>query len=282
MNALKRLVKIKRNGVILIGLFIVAVLFISSCAKTECETNADCISPKSCMSAKCKDNACVFTPQRNCCGNEIKEGIESGAPGSQCTCPADYGKCEGKGKIKIGSRLEDATYVRYHCNEDSQCILGVDKNSTAPQNFLDTINIGFFKTSSVIKYNKPFDVNEHSFSLTLTLDDVGKDLVLPVTFTKVKVLFNSVYTRAELLVAEQDLKAVLDGIGSQVTLNVPLNLNFRPEELEESGYLRYTIDYVYQRQFLSKRGSDEPEAIEETIRNTYTSPAKPVIFFRSS
>ncbi len=174
------------------------MIVISGCAKAECKTNLDC-SGRTCYASKCEEKKCVYTLLKNCCGNRINDSTENGKPGNQCTCPQDYGACEGKGKIKIGSRVEDARYVHYFCSDDERCILGAEKRDVAPQNFLDTINPGFFKASSVARYNKPFEVSGDSFEFAIALDDTHKDLVLPIQLTKAKVLFSSEYTRAELL-----------------------------------------------------------------------------------
>jgi hypothetical protein len=231
--------------------------------------------------AKCESRKCVYTLQRNCCGNRINETLENGKPGNQCTCPTDYGKCEGKGKIKIGSRLEDTIYAHYYCNVDNQCVFGVERKDIAPQNFLDVINVGHFKASSVAKYNKPFDVSNDAFELVITLDDVSKDLVLPVTFTKIKLLYSSEYSRTEQLIAEKILDTPLNALGDEVTITTDLNLNYKPEQAEETGSLRYSVDYSYTKQVLS--GKDEAGNIytNEEERGTFTSPTKPIFLVKS-
>ena len=261
-------------------MFFVVGLVLAGCAKPECKTNSDCASSL-CTLSKCQNSKCVYTLQRNCCGNRINESIENGRVGSQCSCPQDYGKCEGKGKIKIGSRLEDAAYVRFYCDGD-RCVLGVEEKDVSPQTFLDSINAGFFKASSVVKYNKPFSVNSGTFEFKITLDDTNKDLVLPVKLTKIKLLFNSESARTELLIAEQDLDSTLNAIGNQAIIGAALNLNYKPQQAEESGPLRYIIDYVYTKRVANGRtAAGETIYSEETVRATYTAPAKNVIFFKT-
>jgi hypothetical protein len=220
--------------------------------------------------------------QLNCCGNKLRESIENGKPGNQCTCPDDYGKCEGKPKVKIGTRSENATYLQYLCNVDNQCVLGIDKEDVAPQNFLDTINLALFKASAIVRYNKPFDVNRDSFELTITLDDIGKDLVLPISLTRVKLLFNSESTRTEQLIAEEDIDSVLNGFGDKAIIRMQLNLNYRPEEIEESGGLRYLVDYAHKKQVKVRVINGTTQYTNETVRGTFSSPNKPVLFVRSS
>ena len=275
------MVKIKRNWFILIILLVITLITASGCAKPECYTGTDC-SSKTCYASRCESGKCAYTIQQNCCGNKLKEATESGKPGSQCTCPEDYGKCEGKTKIKIGSRTEDASYVHYYCSVDNQCVLGVEKNDVVPQNFLDVINPGFFKASSIEKYNKPFDVGKDSFEFKISLDDAGRDLILPVRLTNIKLLYGTEYTRAELLIAEKDIDGVLNGVGDQDTIKVPLTLNYKPREAEEAGSIRYSIDYEYTKKVAGGKSANGTNIYtSEIVRATFTSPSKPIFFVRS-
>ena len=276
------MIKINKSHVLLIALFTAALIIMSSCAKPECRTSADC-TPKTCSLSRCDGGKCAYASQSSCCGNQVKESVESGKPGNQCTCPADYGKCEGKGKIKIGSREEDTQYIKYYCSTDNQCVLGVEKKDIAPQNFLDQVNPGFFKASSVIKYNKPFDISRDSFEFTISIDDLGKDLILPIFLTKAKILYSSEYARAEQLIAEKDIDSVLNGVGDKSTISMPLTLSYKPQEIEEIGSIRYSIDYTYKKQVASgRKTSGENIYTNETVRATFTAPVKPVFLFRSS
>lgn len=252
---------------------------LSGC-KSECKTSADC-QLRACSLSKCESRKCVYTPQTSCCGNGIKDAMENGRPGSQCTCPQDYGKCEGRGKIKVGQRAEDAVYAHYYCSAD-KCVLGVESKDAAPQNFLDTINTGFFKASSIMKYSKPFDMGREVFELKITLDDTTKDLVLPLKLTGVKMLFSGQYSGTELLVAEKELDSPIAGIGESITINVPLNLDYKPQEIEESGSIRYTIDYTYVKKVQTGRAQDGTILYEQQlVREKFLAPSKQVFFVRS-
>ena len=276
------MIKINKSHVLLIALFAATLIVISGCAKPECRTSADC-TPKTCSLSRCDSGKCAYAPQSSCCGNQVKESVESGKPGNQCTCPSDYGKCEGNGKIKIGSREEDAQYVKYYCSADNQCVLGVEKKDVAPQNFLDLINTGFFKASSVIKYEKPFDAGKDTFEFTITLDDIGKDLILPIFLTKSKILYSSEYARAEQLIAEKGIDSVLNGVGDKSSISMPMTLSYKSQEIEEIGSIRYSIDYTYKKQVASgRKPSGENIYTNETVRATFTAPVKPIFLFRSS
>jgi hypothetical protein len=133
-----------------------------------------------------------------------------------------------------------------------------------------------------VKYNKPFDASKDSFEFKITLDDISRDLVLPVRLTKVKLLYSSEYTRSELLIAEKDIDAVLNGIGDYATINLPLTLNYRPQELEETGSVRYSIDYAYTRQVLSGKTVNGTNLYSnETKRDAFSGSGKSIFFVRS-
>ena len=275
------MMKINRKNILLFAFFAITLATLIGCTKAECSASSDC-SPRTCALPQCEGRKCVYALQQDCCGNKLKESTESGKPGNKCTCPDDYGKCEGKAKIKIGSRTEDSSYVHYYCNVDNQCVLGVEKNDVVPQNFLDNINPGFFKASSIEKYNKPFDVSKASFEFRISLDDVGKDLILPVRMTNIKLLYGSESARAELLIAEKEIDGVLNGVGDQDTIRVPLTLNYKPQEAEESGSIRYSIDYEYRKKVASGKTTNGTSIYtNETVRATFTSPSKPIFLVKS-
>jgi len=274
------MVKIPRKNILLFALLVLASIVISSCAKPECAVSSDCAA-RPCASSACEGGKCAYALQQNCCGNKLKESIESGKPGSQCTCPADYGKCEGKAKVKNGLRTDDAAYVHYYCNVDSQCVLGAEKKDVVPQNFLESISSGFFKASSIEKYNRPFDVDKDSFDFKITLEDASKDLVLPVKITNAKLLYNGESARTELLIADRDLSEVLNGIGDQAVISVPLTLSYRPQELEETGTIRYSIDYEFVKKVSSGKVVNGTAVMaNEIVRSTFTAPSKPILLVR--
>ena len=268
------------NKKVLLLLLVASLIIVSSCAKAECKTSSDCLS-KQCTLSKCENKKCVYTLGRDCCGNGVKDSVEDGKPGTQCTCPADYGKCEGKGKVKIGSRVEDAAYVHYYCGRDGRCTLGVESKDISPQNFLDAISLGYFKASSVVRYNKPFDVSKDFFELKITLDDASKDLVFPIKITNIKLLFSG-DSRTELLIAEENLDTSISNVGDTVAINAPLNLDYKPQEAEEAGSARYTLDYTYTKRIPDGRAPDGTTIYtQELAREKFNSPSKQVFFVKS-
>ena len=50
--------------------------------------------------------------------------------------------------------------------------------------------------------------------------------------------------------------------------------------MEESGSLRYGIDYVYTKKVLSGRVNGTNVYNDEIVRATFTAPSKPIFFVR--
>ena len=264
----------KRAKICLTITLIVSLLLLASCGKKECTTSSDC-GLKTCFNSKCDSGKCSWAIQRNCCGNRLKETQENGKTGNQCSCPDDYGKCEGATKIKIGSRTEDSRYLKLACNEEEKCVLSVDPKDIQPQNFLDSISTGFFKASIVSSLNKPFDLLKDTITLKVTLDDATKEVSLPVQFIKIKVLYTGETSRNEQLIAEKQIDIQFAQIGDEATIVVPLNLNYKPQQAEESGSIRFSIDYSLVRKISAGKNDDgTPKYSDEIQRGSYNSPTK--------
>ena len=280
INTQKRLIKIKQNKLLFASLVILVILIISACSKAECKASADC-PVKPCSVARCDEGKCIYSEQKNCCGNRLEEAFEDGKPGDKCTCPQDYGKCEGIPKVMISGREQDATYARYHCNQYNRCVLGAESKDVSVQTFLDTINSDYFEASSIVKYNKPFDMKNDAFDMKITIDDANENLVMPVAFTGVKLLYIGAFSRSEQLIAETEVSASISRVGDSVTINFPLNVGYRPEELEEAGSFRYVLDYSYTKKVQTGRSQDGSLIYEKQLtRQKFNSPAKQVFFIR--
>src|SRR3989344_7435246 len=274
----KRVIGMNSGKNMLIMLSVLVLLMLSSCSRAECKTTADCLS-KTCSVARCDEGKCIYSEQKNCCGNSLQETFEDGKPGDKCTCPQDYGKCEGIPKVRISGREQDATYARYHCNQYNRCVLGAESKDVSVQTFLDTINSDYFEASSIVKYNKPFDMKNDAFDMKITIDDANENLVMPVAFTGVKLLYTGVSSRSEQLIAETEVSASISRVGDSVTINFPLNVGYRPEEVEEAGSFRYVLDYSYTKKVQTGRSQDGSPIYEEQFtRQKFNSPAKQVFF----
>ena len=125
-------------------------------------------------------------------------------------------------------------------------------------------------------------MKKDSFEFTLSIDNAAADVILPVRLTKIRLLLSSEYTRTEQLISEQEIDSTLNEIGDQATIRVPINLNYRPQEAEEAGGVRYVMDYVYKKKVLSSRAANGTGIYtDEIVRASFTAPPKPVIFVRS-
>lgn len=260
---------IRINKSVLISLMII-LFVIGGCDKGECSSDSDCTfsmcdttASRPCVEVtRCIDHECVCDVKRNCCGNKIKDNIEDGLPGNKCTCPEDYGKCSGKGKIQVGSREVDTEYLEYHC-EDNECVFGVDEEDVKEVRLLDEVETNYFMIDSVTTFDNPFEVNKDSFGFRITLKDTQDDIVLPIFLNKI------VLTDGEMLFGELSLNGkVLAGIGDYVEFSVPSRFDL--EELEEERRLSYQIDYEHEITVRDQRLSNGTYTYkQENVRDSY-------------
>jgi len=232
----KEVFKIRKSHFLFFVLLISASFLLSSCAKAECKANADCQAQFG-KDAACIDKQCKYTPKSNFCGNGIKDAIENGKQGNKCTCPADYGKCEGKGKIKRYDIEYDTQYLAYYCDERERCVFGVDKKDARPIDLIDERELEEFTIETKMTFNRPFDGKKDYFNFRVTLKDASQELVLPVKILKATVL------GGEVLFGELQSEGLLNGIGDTANMQIPLT--YVPEQIEEEKSLSYKIDYEY-------------------------------------
>ncbi|TKJ40226.1 hypothetical protein CEE37_07835 [candidate division LCP-89 bacterium B3_LCP] len=250
----------------------ICILLISGC-KGECKLKSDCI-PKECTIVNCINKNCQYTNIKNCCGNRLKEEIEDGKPGNKCTCPADYGRCEGKGKIQVGSRTYDAQYLKYIC-ENNKCVLGVDKDDLKELTLLDERDFSYFKLETLTTFNKPFDTRKDSFHFRIRLKDINDELVLPVKINKI------ILRDGEVLFGEKNVEQVLNGIGDKIIVKVPVTYDL--EQLEEQRGLSYKMDYEYTKKVKDQRLENGSYTFkEELVRDDYENKFQTKIFFVKS
>lgn len=227
---------------------ITVVLFLNGCGtKTvetfECSVTSDC-SQKTCSTVSCVGNQCVNTPIPNCCGNNIQEEIEDGKPGNQCTCSADYGACEGRGKVKVGSRTFDAEYLRYFCENDV-CVLGVPEENVRSVTLLTERDFNLFKLETTVTFNEPFDVAKDTFTFRVSVLDDSEDIVFPIKLTKL------ILKDGEILFGEKQLDSILTEVGDSVTMSS--SVSYSPQEVEEVRRLSYQINYEYKKSVRDKK-----------------------------
>ncbi len=201
----------------------------------SCKTSANC--QKSCQVGSCIKGECSYTPRDNCCGNGIKEATEDGKAGNECTCPKDYGPCEGSATIGEGRQAHEASYVKRRCSEWDECVLGVDPKNLQSTTLLDEQKTPAFQLEVTTTFNQPFRVPTDLFTFRLTLKDAKEGIVYPIKFNHLSL------KDGELLFGEKDLTSALGGVGDTATFSVPLS--YRLKEPEEDRRLSYKLDYEY-------------------------------------
>jgi hypothetical protein len=249
--------KIRKSHLLFLILSISALLLINGCKKAECEVNSDC-SDRACSTVSCVDKQCKYNSVPNCCGNGIPESLENGKTGNKCTCPDDYGVCEGKGEIEAGVRTKYTEYLKYLCDENQQCVFGVDKEDVRPISLVDEREFSFFKLETTITFNDPFDVNTGNFKFRFVVKDDDEDLVFPIKLTKI------ILTDGEVLFGEKNLEILLNGVRDTASISVPVS--YRLDQLEEERRLSYKLDYEHNIRIKDKRLDNGTYSYKEELR----------------
>lgn len=204
----------------------------------------------------------------NCCGNSVKEATEDGLPGNECTCPADYGACEGAATIEIRNREYPAKYLKKFCDSNNQCVFGVDPDEVVERKLVDERSTSFFTLETQTTFNNPFNIQKDRFHFKIILRDGSEELVLPIKIISVKL------KEGEILYGEKTVNNVLNNIGESVSTIIPVS--YQPAEVEEERPISYKIDYEYTKRVKKDRNPDGTynydEAIErESFEKRFTS-----------
>lgn len=246
-------------------------MFLIGCSSTppECKADSDC-AKKACNTVKCEKKKCDYTVKKNCCGNGMKEETEDGKKGNTCACPADYGKCEGRGKIKAGTKEVDAKYLERICKDD-KCVLDVNKDNVNEIQLIDDKFLKFFRLESIISFNKPFIINKDKINIKFTLKDVENDLVFPIKITNIK------FIKGEYFYGETPLDIEFTAVGNYSEISIPLD--YEMQSIEEEKILGFRIDYEYL--YKVKVGKNDTE-IRGPERTMYDKQFGEKIFFVSA
>jgi len=258
-------------------LLIFIALLINGCK--ECKVNSDCNSKAremykgystSCLEIECNvNNKCGIDGISNCCGNK---NCEKSAGENECTCSKDCGECEGKGKVKIGSREHDAEYLKYDCGKDNECKLMVDGSLITPISLTDDKELSCFIIELKSFYDYPFNIDNSNFYIEIKLKDTDEDLILPISITYVKLI------EKELLIGEAEVDETLSGVGDSLRIKIPITFNM--QEIEEEKRLSLVIDYTYKKKEKIGRSDDgDPIYDEKTVRDSYEKSYSSKIFF---
>ena len=244
----------------MIPLLIIAFIFLNSCGKAECKKDSDCLSTTG-QKVSCIDKQCKSTLIPNFCGNDKKEETEDGKPGNKCTCPQDYGKCEGRLKIGEGRRAIDSKFLMYHCDNEV-CVLGVPEEDVREITLLDERDFNLFKWETTVTYNEPFDVKKDAFSFKIYVADDSDDIVFPIKLNRI------ILRDGELIFGEKQIELSLDAVEESITFEAPVSFNL--EEPEEVKRLSYKINYEHEKRVRDQRLDDGTYSYKnELVRDDY-------------
>ncbi|MFH1510956.1 MAG: hypothetical protein ABIF10_04635 [Candidatus Woesearchaeota archaeon] len=132
-----------------------SLLVIAGCG---CKSDDECSVTNHCYIPKCSDGKCLENPKMNCCGNSRQDKIEDDQPGNKCTCPQDYGICDGStGKYLMQGCVNDICYV----------MIDPKKVTTASSSDIAKSRGVEFKVQSV--WNQPFNLDKDTFAVKIQL-----------------------------------------------------------------------------------------------------------------
>ncbi len=151
------------NLAFILVLLLMLSVIISGCGG-ECKESSDC-SKMDCHTASCIKKTCEYNAVSDCCGNDI---CENSIGENECTCPKDCGACTEK--------ESDSTYLTYFCNDKNKCVFGMDESKVNVSSITSgSINskAGTYQIESV--FNQPFNIDEDTFSVMITMKDAGRN-----------------------------------------------------------------------------------------------------------
>jgi hypothetical protein len=203
---------------VLTGIFLISLLFLTACG--GCKTDSDCKPTNDCFLAKCEANKCTESPKTNCCGNGVKEKIEGDQPGSKCTCPQDYGMCEGQ----LGANLV------YSCL-GNECYALIDPKKVTVVALSDDVKAKTADLRVTSTFNQTYNLDKDIFHVGIEL----KSLPAGVEYLKVTRLELSAVNKQKqtTVLAEKDLKKTLWSAGTSFDEELILNFatNLKEDEL---------------------------------------------------
>jgi hypothetical protein len=232
--------------IVMLAVVVLGVLLISGCSKKECSASSDCPAD-SCHTAKCSNDKCIVVPKENCCGNgkcEIKFGE------SRCGCPDDCKPlCSGKVKYNITYRGApkpvDAKYAEYMCDNNKECIIGVDPSLVTEHPLSTPIeDRNVYKADLITTFNQPFNTATDNLKIRVSLNDLEDNVAAGLLFTKIKVMNGAV------LMGEKVISDRLSSVGSEFTEELPLTSSQSIVEEEKT----VNVEVYYEYNLLDSKG----------------------------
>ena len=196
-----------------LGILLAAVILLSACSsikvsntaqntapeptapEPQCKKDADCMRVFGstlgvCQYAFCEKEICRKRPVQDCCGNGVQEEIENNITGSKCTCPEDYGKCEGN-LVYMDSRGREQTssYIFWACNANAQCEMQYEDTLQKTAEYFTTFAGSGFSFNFYVSYPNPFYHNSSEFRVEYKLTDLDTKVVDPsIKFTEIRLM----------------------------------------------------------------------------------------------
>ena len=150
----------------------------------------------------------------------------------------------------------------------------MDKEDVKETTLLDERDLSYFKLETLATFNKPFDTRKDTFKFRITLKNTHDDLVLPIKINKI------LLKDGEILFGERNVDQILNGIGDQVTVRVPVT--YELEQPEEQRGLSYKLNYEYTKKVKDKFVNGSYTYKEELVRDDYERKFQTKIFLVKS
>jgi len=150
----------------------------------------------------------------------------------------------------------------------------MDKGDVKETTLLDERDLSYFKLETLAKFNKPFDTRKDYFNFRISLKDTNDALVLPIKINKI------LLRDGEILFGERNVDQILNGIGDQVTVRVPVT--YELEQPEEQRGLSYKLNYEYTKKVKDKFVNGSYTYKEELVRDDYERKFQTKIFLVKS
>jgi len=214
----------------LIIVLVLTLFIVSACG--ECKKDSDCENKK-CFTVSCKDKTCDYIPVPECCGNGIKENTEDGAVGNECTCPQDYGFCQGS----------SGQYLTKLCNDEkTECALDFKKGAQkmSSTTYRRAYSGNNFKVTAY--YNTPFNLDADTFRVDIGLESI-QDKASDIKITKLTLNGKNSKSKDIILGEKEVNKYILD---TETSISDEIILDFTTTEQEEKiSYLSILINFEY-------------------------------------
>ena len=150
----------------------------------------------------------------------------------------------------------------------------MDKEDVKETTLLDERDLSYFKLETLATFNKPFDTRKDYFNFRISLKDTNDALVLPIKINKI------LLRDGEILFGERNVDQILNGIGDQVTVRVPVT--YELEQPEEQRGLSYKLNYEYTKKVKDKFVNGSYTYKEELVRDDYEMKFQTKIFLVKS